>query len=253
MQSQDEWGTESGGKKRKIRIPATAAWFIDKFAAFREGSETMLTTPSFARTSSTRNLAPPAEMTPVSAGWPPPCGWKTVASSTTATRPPSSCGHPELSLGRRFQPRVARLRRREGKKPGGRRERWRMSGGVPPYHRSRRAWWGPPASPVQPPAPFFSPWRRWWETWQRSIAAGGDEEVRRVEGVRSGQAAPSGSNRTRKTLGCLKILKKRTRPDKTIYRPAPHRDYVLFTDFDGLMARLGFEVPSFFAQLSVCL
>lgn len=100
---------------------------------------------------------------------------------------------------------------------------------------------------------IFFPWRRWWETWQRSIAAGGDEEVRRVEGVRSGQAAPSGSNRTRKTLGCLKILKKRTRPDKTIYRPAPHRDYVLFTDFDGLMARLGFEVPSFFAQLSVCL
>lgn len=72
--------------------------------------------------------------------------------------------------------------------------------------------------------------------------------------MRTGQAAaPSGSNRTRKTLGCLKILKRRTRPDKTIYRPAPHRDYVLFTDFDGLMARLGFEVPSFFAQLSVCL
>lgn len=33
-------GARKVGKKRKIRIPATAAWFIDKFAAFREGSET---------------------------------------------------------------------------------------------------------------------------------------------------------------------------------------------------------------------
>ena len=131
---------------------------MNKFAAFVADNEKtrILTTPSFARASSTRNLAPPAEMKPVSAGWPPPCGWKTVASSTTATRPPSSCGHPELSSGR-VQPRVSRLRRRRrgGKgKPGGRRGRWRSSGALP-YHRSRQAWWGPQASPVQPPAPCF--------------------------------------------------------------------------------------------------
>ena len=146
--------------KRKNRTPVTTSWFMNKFAAFVADNEKtrILTTPSFARASSTRNLAPPAEMKPVSAGWPPPCGWKTVASSTTATRPPSSCRHPELSSGR-VQPRVSRLRlrrtRKGGKeKPGGRRGRWRSSGALP-YHRSRQAWWGPQASPVQPPATCF--------------------------------------------------------------------------------------------------
>jgi hypothetical protein len=129
-----------------------------------------------------------------------------VASSTTATRPPS-CGHPEHSLAG-AQPRVStsnrwrlfhippalRRRREREERPDGRRGRWRPSG-EPTCHRSRQAWWGPQASPARPPSPSFG-----GSGVERPgvIPAGGKEVG---VGCLTRHAAPSGcSNQTRTTL-----------------------------------------------------
>lgn len=98
------------------------------------------------------------------------------------------------------------------------------------------------------------------ETWQRSIAAGGNEEVRRVGGEdRSGSAKWFKSNaqdarKSEDSEETNKATRQYIGPRPTVIMCCLE---ILMAQSDtrmvSLMARLGFEVSSFFAQLSVCL